>query len=93
MFSQHPREAIVASTYAFSLHLQGRSREGLAVLEKLKTDALEVPSVALYYGLLLKEAGETNKAGTYLRIAQRSELLPEEKALLAEAVKAPGPRS
>jgi predicted Zn-dependent protease len=93
IFSQHPEEAVVTSTYAFSLYLQGRSKEGLAKLEKLNAEALETPSVALYYGLLLSEAGETNKAGKYLRIAQRSDLLPEEKALANAAVKRLGPRS
>ena len=91
VFSQHPEEPIVASTYAFSLHLQGRTKEGLAALEKLKAEALETPAVALYYGLLLSETGETNKAGKYLGIAQKSELLPEEKVLAAEAFKRLGP--
>jgi predicted Zn-dependent protease len=93
IYSAHPEEAIVTSTYAFSLHLQGRTKDGLAALEKLKPEALETPSVAVYYGLLLLEAGETNKAGKYLGIAQKSELLPEEKALVAEALKGIGPRS
>ena len=86
-FAQHPEEAVVASTYAYSLHLQGRTQEGLAVLEKLKADILETPSVALYYGVLLSAAGDTNKAGKYLGIAQKSDSLPEEKAMVAEAVK------
>ncbi len=86
LFSQRPQEAVVASTYAYSLHLQGRTREGLAVLAKLKGDALESPSVALYYGLLLSETGETNKAGKYLDLAQKSNLLPEEKVLLTQAL-------
>jgi len=87
VYIQHPEEAIVISTYAYSLHLQGRSKEGLAALEGLKPEALENPSVALYYGVLLVALGETNKASKYLGIAQRAFLLPEEKALLAEAVK------
>ena len=87
VFAQHPDQPILASTYAFSLHLQGRTKEGLAVMQKLKPEVLESSSVALYYGLLLSATGETNKAGKYLDIAQRSSLLPEEKALAAEAVK------
>jgi Flp pilus assembly protein TadD len=90
VFTQHPKEAIVTSTYAYSLHLQGRTKEGLAVLEKLKPEALETPSIALYYGVLLSASGETNKAGKYLSIAQKAELLPEEKALAAEAVRQAG---
>jgi hypothetical protein len=93
LLSQHPGEAIVTSTYAYSLYLQGRTGDGLAILEKLKADALETHQVALYYGLLLSEAGDPNKAAKYLGIAQKTELLPEEKALVAEAVKRIGARS
>ena len=93
IYSAHPEEAIVTSTYAFSLYLQGRTKEGLAALEKLKPEALEAPSVAVYYGLLLSEAGQTNKASKYLSIAQKSELLPEEKTLVAEALKRRAPQS
>ena len=93
IFSEHPEEAIVTSTYAFSLHLQGRTKEGLAALEKLKPEALEAPSVAVYYGLLLSEAGQTNKASKYLDISEKADLLPEEKALVTEALKRIGARS
>ena len=90
VFAQHPDQAIVTSTYAFSLHLQGRTKEGLAVLQKLKPEALETPSVALYYGLLLSATGETNQASKYLVIAKKADLLPEEKALAAEAIRQNG---
>jgi tetratricopeptide (TPR) repeat protein len=93
IYSEHPEEAIVTSTYAFSLHLQGRTEEGLAFLEKLKAEALETPSVAVYYGLLLSQVGETNQASKYLGIAQKADLLPEEKTLVAEALRRLGPRS
>ena len=90
VFAQHSDQAVVTSTYAFSLHLQGRTEEGLAVLQKLKPEALETPSVALYYGLLLSATGETNKASKYLVIAKKADLLPEEKALAAEAIRQNG---
>jgi len=91
IFTQHPKEAIVTSTYAFSLHLQGRTKEGLGVLGTLSPEVLDSPSVALYYGVLLSASGDTNKAGKYLGIARKADLLPEEKALAAEAAKQPGP--
>ncbi|HOX58687.1 MAG TPA: hypothetical protein PLC99_17530 [Verrucomicrobiota bacterium] len=91
LFTQNPQETIIASTYAFSLHLQGRTKEGLTVLQKFKPEALEIPSVALYYGLLLSATGQTNQAGKYLGIAQASKLLPEEKVLVAEALAPLGP--
>ena len=87
VFTQHPDEIIVVFTYAYSLHLQGRTREGLAILAKQKPQALETPSVALYYGLLLSAAGETNQATKYLELARQAKLLPEEKTLLNEAAK------
>jgi predicted Zn-dependent protease len=93
VFALHPKEAIVTSTYAYSLHLQGRTKEGLGVLQKLSPDALETPSVALYYGLLLSASGDTNKAGKYLGLARKADLLPEEKALAAGAAKQSGPGS
>ena len=88
VYRQHPEEGIATSTYAYSLHLQGRTKEGLAAMEKLKTEALETPPVALYYGVLLAAAGETNKASKYLELANHATLLPEEKTLIAETAKA-----
>jgi hypothetical protein len=93
LFSEHPDDAIVTSTYAFSLYLHGRTKEGLAAFAKLKPEALEAPSVAIYYGLLLSEAGEIGKAAKYLGVAQKSDLLPEEKALVTEALKKSALRS
>jgi len=87
IFTQHPAEGVVASTYAYSLYLQGRTNDSLAVFHKLKPEALEMPAVALYYGVLLSAAGDTNAAGKYLDIAQNANCLPEEKVLVAEAIK------
>jgi hypothetical protein len=87
VFDRRPDDAIFASTYAYSLHLQGHTKDGLAVFEKFKPDALEKPAVALYYGLLLSAAGDTNRAGKYLAIGQKSTLLPEEKVLVTESMK------
>jgi len=86
-FAQHPTDAVVASTYAYSLYLQGRTNDCLTVFQKLKPEALETPAVALYYGVLLSAAGDTNAASKYLQIAQKAGGLPEEKALVAAAIK------
>jgi hypothetical protein len=86
-YTQHPEEAVVASTYAYSLQVQRRAKEGLEVLDKLKPEVRESPPVALYYGVLLAATGETNEAAKYLEIAEHSRMLPEERALLAEARK------
>ena len=90
LYAEHPEEPVVVSTYAYSLQMQGRTKEGLAALEKLKAEALETPAVALYYGVLLAEDKQGNKAAKYLAIASKSDLLPEERALLAEVSKHSG---
>ncbi len=87
LYQNHPEEPVIVSTYAYSLYLQNRTAEGLAALEKLKPEKLELPSVAVYYGVLLSAAGEPGRAAKYLKLAQKSQLLPEEKALAAEAAK------
>jgi hypothetical protein len=84
-YAQSHGSPIEASTYAYALHLQGRDKEGLAVLQKLNSSQLEEHSVALYYGILLSATGKTGEAATYLQIAQsQGQLLPEEKKLLEE---------
>jgi len=76
-----------ASTYAFALHLQGHTREGLAILRKLDARLLRRPDAALYFGVLLATTGATNEAMPYLQIARaQGHLLPEEQQLLATAM-------
>jgi predicted Zn-dependent protease len=84
LYAQKTDEPPIVSTYAYALHLQGRDKEGLAALQKLKPSQLEQSSVALYYGVLLRAVGQTNEAAWFLSLAQtQSSLLPEEKQLLA----------
>jgi len=86
-YAKNPGDPYVASTYAFALHLQGRDKQGLAVLEKLPPAQLAQPSVALYYGVLLAAAGNADQATPWLQIAQtKGRLLPEEQQLLSTAL-------
>jgi len=89
-YEQKPNNPLVVSTYAYALHLQGRTQEGMAALDKLKKESLEQPSVALYYGVLLSASGESDKGAPFLALAKaRGRLLPEEKRLLLEAEDSP----
>lgn len=82
--AQNPDDPFVTSTYAYSLHLQGRTREGVAAMKVLRNEYLEQPSVAFYYGVLLWVLDDTNRATHFLTIAKhKGQLLPEEKNLLA----------
>ena len=88
LHAERPDDPIVASTYAYALHLRGNTAEGLAALQKLKPQALEDPPVALYYGILLSASGQPAQAKKYLDLGQRGPLLPEERQLLEAARKA-----
>ena len=85
-YEQNPNDPLLASTLAYALHVQGRTGDGLKILEKLTDAELQNPAVATYYGVLLSAAGQTRKALPYLDLAAKSaQLLPEEKNLIAEA--------
>ena len=85
VYRKDPKNPGFASTYAFSLHLQGKNATALKTMEALKPEELEKPSTAAYYGIMLAAAGETEKAQRYLALAEKATLLPEEKALIEKA--------
>ena len=83
-----PAEPAVASTYAYSLHLQGRNQEAVEVLRALPEAALhDDPSLAACFGVVLTAAGERDAAKAYLEIAtqHRAQLFPPEIALVSAA--------
>jgi tetratricopeptide (TPR) repeat protein len=76
----------VAATFAFALLLQGRTKDGLAVMQKLDARFLQQPDTALYYAILLTATGDTNQAAPFFKIARtKTQWLPEEKVLLSAA--------
>lgn len=87
VYAQTTNEPVIASTYAYALHLQGRHADGLAALQKLTPAQLQNPSIALYYGLLLAATGKNAEAAPYFQIARtQGQLLPEEQQLLNAAL-------
>jgi Flp pilus assembly protein TadD len=87
LYAGEPGNPVFASTYAFSLHLQGKTKEGIGVLRALKPEELTNPAVAVYYGVLLSAAGEARASKDYLEKANKAFLLPEELALVTSARK------
>lgn len=79
---RHPEIAEFATTYAYSLHLQGRPAEALAIMNRLPAETLARPDIALFYGVILA-ASDRQKAEDYLRRAESGRLLPEERELIA----------
>lgn len=84
-YQQEPTNSSYASTYAFSLYLQGKPADALKVIQQLKPEDLADPGVAGYYGLILKANGDLAGAKTYLNLSSKAQLLPEEQALFDQA--------
>jgi hypothetical protein len=84
-YQAHPEVPGIVSTYAYSLHLQNRTKEGLEIFAKLNPEQLEQPAIALYYGVLLAAGGDPTTASRYLALAGESKMFPEEEQLLAAA--------
>jgi tetratricopeptide (TPR) repeat protein len=85
VYNADPQNASFLSTYAYSLHCQGKSGEAIKLLEKLKRDQLDEPAVAAYYGVILAGSGDHTRARHYLELAHGARLLPEERNLLSKA--------
>jgi hypothetical protein len=85
VYQQAPTNSSVAATYAFSLYLQRKSAEALKVMQQLNPQDLDSPSIAGYYGLILKATGSNAKAKVYLDLTSKAGLLPEERKLFDQA--------
>jgi predicted Zn-dependent protease len=85
LFEAAPDNPSFVSTYAFSLFLQKQNAGALKIIERLPPEELGKPSIAGYYGLILKATGDPAKARIYLDLAFKSNLLPEEQKLFDQA--------
>ncbi len=84
-----PENPVFSSTWAYALHLQGRSEEAVKLMKSLGEDVLQQPEYAVYYGVILAGAGKANEAKRYLELARKPSLLPEEKKLVESALQKP----
>ena len=85
VYDKSPNNPYFASTYAFSLYLQGKYGDALKTMQKLTQKDLQDPSISLYYGLILKANGDKAEAKTYLDRTSLTRLLPEEQVLFDQA--------
>ncbi len=76
------------TAYAFAKYRQGFPSDAALLLEQLPDALRREPARALYYGLALQKSGQTRTARNYLQLAQKAELLPEERELLVKAMEA-----
>lgn len=87
VYEKNPTNPSFVSTYAFSCYLKGEKNTALRVLGALPSEQLREPAVAAYYGVILMGSSEQAKAWEFLAIAERASLLPEERALVANAMR------
>lgn len=73
-----------ATTYAYVLFQRGKTDDAVAVLSKMRADALSKPSDALYAGIIRATTGDREDAKRLLDIASGGDLLPEEQRLLSQ---------
>jgi len=79
--------AALVSTYAFALHAQGKTAEGLKLMQSFPEAELHRPEIALYYAVMLAGSGKKNAAEPYFAAAEKGQPLPEERRLLDQARK------
>ncbi|HET9856926.1 MAG TPA: hypothetical protein VFP99_03755, partial [Chthoniobacterales bacterium] len=67
-----------------SLYAQGRTTEGLEILQKLPPEALHESHSAVYAAVLLLDENQTDGAKEYIQVAKRGPIYAEEKRLLED---------
>ncbi len=84
VYDRAPDDALCAVTFAFSLYVQGRTDEGLDVVQKISPEPLHEPHNAVYTAVLLLDVNRTDAAKEYIQAAKRGPLYVEEKRLLED---------
>lgn len=82
LYRGQPENPAFLSTYAFSLYRRGQTKEALRLFSTLDPKLLEDPAYAFYYALFLKAEGKESESVRYAKLAEKANLLPEEKALM-----------
>jgi predicted Zn-dependent protease len=82
---EYPASTVFSATYAFALHLEGKTGAALKVMETLKEAQLRHPAIAAYYVVMLVENGNMERAQSFLSAANQAALLPEEQKLFTAA--------
>lgn len=85
LHAENPANPVFSATYAFALHVEGKTGEALKTMETLKEAQLRHPAVAAYYFVMLVENGKMERAHSFLSAANQAALLPEEQQLLSSA--------
>ena len=83
-YERAPDNVNCAVTYAFALYVQGRTNEGLDILQKLPPETLHEPHNAVYAAVLFLDLNQADVAKEYVQAAKRGPLYSEEKRVLED---------
>jgi len=84
---KQPKNPVLASTYAWALHRQGRNNEAIELLQIVPPELLRQPAYSACYGPILAAIGRKDEALTVLKnVAASDSLLPEEKEVVRKAL-------
>jgi len=83
-YEHEPENPAFAVTYAFALHRQNRTQEGLAVLASLPKSSQSLENVRFYRAVLQRSTGQAEEADAILRSLDLDNLLPEERELIPQ---------
>jgi hypothetical protein len=84
IYHKQPSNPAYLTTYAYSLLTQGKKEKAVEILKALTPEQLRDPAISTYYGICLA-AVKDPEAATYLKTADKAQLLPQEKALVEKA--------
>ena len=84
IYRKQPSNPAYLTTYAYSLLTQGKKEKAVEILKTLTPEQLRDPATSTYYGICLA-AVKDPEAATYLKAADKAQLLPQEKALVERA--------
>lgn len=87
LHNEHPGNPAFTATYAFALHIEGKTSDALKAMDSLKENQLRHPAIAAYYFVMLVESGNMERAHLFHSAANKANLLPEEQQLVTAATR------
>jgi len=84
-YEKDPKNPKFAATYAYALHSQAKTEEGIKIMRSLPAKLLETPPYSIFHAVLLANVGEPDEAYKFIELAEKGNLVPEQTELLTKA--------
>jgi tetratricopeptide (TPR) repeat protein len=90
LYHKMPSNPAYAATYAYALLTKGNVQEAERIMNTLSEEQRRDPAISAYYGICLA-AAKDSRARAFLETGKGATLLPEERALIDQALARLGP--